>query len=169
MAVAKLWSEDIELQAAKATDYDVAWDYPDPFVMKITVGDQHTDLLQHTNNIVYLAWMEDIARSHAEAIDGGWDFWTDLGIGCVARKHEIEYLTATVPGDEIIFGTWCTGNDQRLNLTRGHQMIRVRDGKTVVRATTHWIPVNLKTGRPCRMPAEFKEKYRAVQASTEAK
>jgi acyl-CoA thioester hydrolase len=43
---------------------------------------------------------------------------------------------------------------------RGYQIIRAGDGKTVMRARTQWVCVDLKTGKPRRQPAEFVAAYK---------
>jgi len=78
----------------------------------------------------------------------------------VARKHELEYLAPTFAGDELLLGTWVHENDGRLTMWRAYQILRQRDGKTVLRGRTQWVCVDLATGKPRRMPREFVDGYR---------
>jgi acyl-CoA thioester hydrolase len=43
---------------------------------------------------------------------------------------------------------------------RAYQILRPKDGRTVLRGRTHWVCVDLKTGKPRRMPHEFVEGYK---------
>jgi acyl-CoA thioester hydrolase len=109
---------------------------------------------------VYLSWLEKVAWAHSASLGLSMADYRRLGCGCVARKHELEYLTATFPGDELLLGTWVHENDGRLSMWRGYQIVRPKDGKTVLRGRTHWVCVDLASGKPRRMPPEFVEGYR---------
>ncbi|MBI3171310.1 MAG: acyl-CoA thioesterase, partial [Hydrocarboniphaga effusa] len=46
------------------------------------------------------------------------------------------------------------------SMWRGYQILRPKDGRTVLRCSTHWVCVDLASGKPRRMPREFSEGYR---------
>lgn len=138
------------------------WDVPAEHVhqLPVTVQKADTDEMGHTNNVVYLSWLERVAWSHSHALGMNMDRYRALDAGCVARRHELDYLAATFVGEELILGTWILENDRRLTMWRGYQIIRPSDGKTVMRARTLWVCVDMKLGRPRRQPAEFLEVYK---------
>ena len=138
----------------------VAWDVLTPFVQAVTVGREHIDDFGHTNNVVYLQWLERVAWAHSASLGLDMDGYRRLNTGCVARKHELEYLAPTFAGEELLLGTWVHENDNRLSMWRAYQIVRPQDGKTVLRGRTHWVCVDLKTGKPRRMPREFVEGYK---------
>lgn len=138
----------------------VKWDVAAPYVEKVTVEAQHIDEFGHTNNVVYLQWLERVAWAHSNSLGLSMDDYRRLGAGVVARKHELEYLAPTFAGDELLLGTWVKDNDGRLSMWRAYQIVRPVDRKTVLRGSTHWVCVDLKTGKPRRMPPEFVEGYR---------
>lgn len=140
--------------------YDhLAWDRPAPCVLEVTVQHCHIDVMSHTNNVVYLRWMEHAAIQHGTELGGGWALWEEMGYGLVARRHEIDYLAATTLGDELVMGTWITLNDGRLYLEREFQLIQLATQRTVLRGKTRWACIKLENGRPCRMPEKFVEVY----------
>ena len=139
------------------------WDVPQPFFQPVTVKPADIDDFGHTNNVVYLQWLERVAWAHSVSLGLGMDDYRRLGAGCVARKHELEYLAATFAGDELLAGTWIHENDGRLSMWRAYQIVRPKDGKTVLRGRTHWVCVDLKSGKPRRMPPEFVQAYRPAQ------
>jgi acyl-CoA thioester hydrolase len=141
-----------------------AWDVPTPFVQTIVVGAGDLDRFGHTNNVVYLAWLERVAWEHSRHL--GLDFagYERLGAGCVARRHELDYLAPTFAGDELQAATWIAENDGRISMWRGYQIIRTGDGRTVLRGRTHWVCVDLATGKPRRQPPEFVAAYKPVGA-----
>ncbi len=135
------------------------WDYPQPFIHGLRVDQSAIDRLNHVNNAKYLEYLEQAAWAHAEALDAGWSLYRQLGTVVVAHRHEIDYLKPARADDELSVGTWCTGHDGRLRLRRHYQIIRPADRATLVRAVTYWICVDLQTGRPKRLPAEFIRAY----------
>lgn len=143
----------------------ISWDVPAPHVERVTVGAEHLDAFGHTNNVVYLQWLEKVAWSHSISLGLGFDAYERLGAGCVARRHELDYLGATFAGDELLLGTWIHECDAKFTMWRAYQIVRAGDGKTVMRARTHWVCIDLKSGRPKRMPAEFVAAYRPVVAA----
>lgn len=135
---------------------DALWDVEDPHRQAVTVGAEHLDRFGHTNNVVYLGWLEQVAWSHSVALGLGFDEYEAIGAGCVARRHELDYLAPTFAGDRLWLATWVHENDFRLSMWRRYQIIRESDRKTVLRGQTQWVCVDMKSGRPRRMPAEFR-------------
>jgi len=144
------------------------WEVAQPFVQRVIVEAGDIDRFGHTNNVVYLGWLERVAWAHSVSL--GLDFadYERIGAGCVARRHELDYLQATFPGEELLLATWIAENDARLSMWRAYQIIRVRDMRTVLRGRTHWVCVDLKTGRPRRQPAEFVAAYMPAQTAFDA-
>jgi acyl-CoA thioester hydrolase len=137
-----------------------------PFVQGVTVQAADIDEFGHTNNVVYLSWLERVAWAHSVSLGLSMDDYRRLGCGCVARKHELEYLAPTFAGEELLLGTWVQENDYKLTMWRAYQVVRPADGKTVLRGRTHWVCVDLKTGKPRRMPPEFVNAYRPAASAT---
>lgn len=138
---------------------NLSWDIATPFTESITVGPEHLDRFGHTNNVVYLQWLERVAWAHSNSLGLTFEDYERLNAGCVARKHELEYLAATFAGDQLLLGTWVHENDGKVGMWRRYQIVRVGDGKTVLRGQTHWVCVDMKTGRPKRQPPEFLAAY----------
>lgn len=137
------------------------WDIERPFIKAITVGAEHLDAFGHTNNVMYLRWLEDVAWAHSNALGLSMADYTRLNTGCVVRRHELDYLAPTFAGDELHSATWIHENSGRLDMWRRYQIIRASDAKTVLRGTSQWVCVDMQTGRPKRQPPEFIAAYRA--------
>ncbi|WP_366919525.1 thioesterase family protein [Hydrocarboniphaga sp.] len=138
------------------------WDVTEPYIERVVVGPEHLDFFGHTNNVVYLSWLEQVAWGHSQHL--GLDFadYQRLGAGCVARRHELDYLAATFEGDVLWLSTWIAETDSRLTMWRAYQVIRERDKRTVMRGRTQWVCVDMASGRPRRMPPEFVAAYRVT-------
>lgn len=143
------------------------WDVAAPFVERVTVGPEHLDRFGHTNNVMYLQWLEKVAWAHSVSLGFGFEDYERIGAGCVARRHELDYLAPTFAGDELLLATWIHENDGRLSMWRRYQIIRAADDKTVLRGQTHWVCVDMKSGRPRRQPEEFVRAYVPAQARSD--
>ena len=139
---------------------EITWDFPEPHIMQVQVDATHIDVMKHTNNVVYLQWLEDVAWSHSQQLGLCAADYERLGYGMVARRHELDYLMPTFLGDELLLATWITYND-RLSTRRAVQFVRVSDGQTVLRGRTHLICVDIKEGKVRRMPPEFQAAYQS--------
>jgi len=136
------------------------WDYPNPYTMKVQVLPEEIDQLGHANNRVYLNWIMTAAYAHSESLGLSVDDYLNIGVGMVAKRHELNYIAATFVNDELIIGTWIATNDNRFNSQRNYQIIRLSDDKTILRAETDWVSMNIQTGNPQRMPEEFIQCYK---------
>jgi acyl-CoA thioester hydrolase len=121
------------------------WDYPDPFIMDITVSKDDTDRLGHTNNQVYLKWFEQISWLHIEPRGMPWSLQEELGKAMAITRTEIDYKAASYAGEALQVATWITHSDGRLLTSRGFQIIRLSDKKTLVRAKSYYACIDLKT------------------------
>jgi acyl-CoA thioester hydrolase len=133
------------------------WDYPDPFIMDIIVSKGDTDRLGHTNNKVYLKWFEEISWLHIEPLGMPWSLQEELGKSMAITRTEIDYLAASYAGEALKVGPWITHTDGRLLTSREFQIIRPSDEKILVRAKSYYACIDLKTGRPSRMPKVIAE------------
>lgn len=136
-----------------------AWQFSNPHVMDVTVSSDDIDVMGHTNNVVYLDWLQRVAWSHSGSLGMDWKAYQRLDRAMVARRHELDYLGASFEGDQLSIGTWIAENDQRLSILRRYQIIRNSDRKTLLDGCTRWVCVALSSGKPKRMPKEFVSAY----------
>jgi acyl-CoA thioester hydrolase len=139
---------------------EISWDFPAPHVLSARVLHEHIDVMRHTNNVVYLKWLEDVAWDHSRHLGLDEVAYERLGHGMVARRHELDYLQPTFLDEEIWLGTWILHTD-RLAIRRAYQFVRPADGQTVFRGRTQWVCVDIKEGRVRRMPPEFQTAYKS--------
>ncbi len=134
------------------------WDLPSPHVLGVDVADAHIDLMRHANNVHYLQWLENVAWDHSVALGMRPEDYTRLGQGMVVRRHELDYVLPALLGDRLLLATWIVGLD-RLSLHRRYQFMRESDGATLFRGATHFVCVDIESGRVRRMPPEFTQVY----------
>ena len=138
------------------------WDYPDPHVIEHTASADEADGYGHINNSVYLKWLDQCVWAHCDAVNMGPDFCRQLNRGFAAIRHEIDYLTSAYPGDRVAVANWVTHNDGRLRAQRRFQVIRIEDRRTLLRARSYYVCTDLTTGRPARMPDQFKTGFQVL-------
>ncbi|MEM8988627.1 MAG: thioesterase family protein [Pseudomonadota bacterium] len=140
-----------------------AWPVQAPFVQRHTVEKSDTDEFGHVNNLRYGQWAMDAAWAHTNALGLAFADYERLGVGCVVWRHEFDYLAPTFIDDEIAVATWIGEMDGRLRMQRCYEMRRAGDGALVFRGRTTFVSMDMKTGKPVRMPQEFVAAYAPAQ------
>ncbi len=125
------------------------------FHQKISVLPEHTDELKHVNNVVYLQWIQDIARQHWESLAPA-DIRTKYV--WVVLRHEIDYKRSCKLGDELNLLTKVADDLNGPKWAR-HVWIRHHE-KLVVEAYTIWCMMEAKTMRPVRISREVEQIFR---------
>ena len=59
----------------------------------------------------------------------------------------------------VVAATWIVNWDGKLTMQRHFQVIRENDGVTLLRGMMRFACIELSSGRPRRLPAEFVEGY----------
>lgn len=138
------------------------WNSTPQYVGQLTVQAEHLDEFGHTNNTIYLVWMQAIAALHSSHLGLTFEDFVKLGYGCVARQHHMEYKRPTFAGDTLWVATWISQNEGKADMTRQYQFVRASDQATVMQGHTQWVCIDMKTGRPKKQPPRFVEAYKAV-------
>ena len=134
---------------------DTLWDHPQPFTITTRVSPDDIDGLNHTNNAVYVKWCERAAWAHSVALGLDLAAYRRLDRAMAITHSEYDYLQASRQGENIAVATWIVSWDRKLTMQRRFQVIRVDDGVTLLRAGMRFACIELSSGRPRRMPAEF--------------
>jgi acyl-CoA thioester hydrolase len=125
-----------------------------PFYSKtIVIPGSVIDENGHTNNVIYLQWMQDIAVEHYAAL-GGLEAQRPFGTWFI-REHKLEYIRPAFAGEEIEIRTWVE-NIGRVRSLRKYEFIRKHDGNVLVKGETDWVFVDVKCGKPLSIPEEVK-------------
>ncbi|MCY0912319.1 acyl-CoA thioesterase [Massilia antarctica] len=138
------------------------WDHENPFVQTITPQPGDIDGLNHTNNAVYVQWCEQIGWAHSHQLGLNLDDYRRLDRATAIRRGEYDYLLPTVLGESLTLATWLTGGDGKIAMERRFQLVRERDGVTVLRGRWDLVCIEISSGRVRRMPTEFLEAYVAA-------
>jgi acyl-CoA thioester hydrolase len=132
----------------------------EPFELTLHVVEADLDERAHVNNVVYVKWVQDAAAAH----------WRRLApegahteIAWVALRHEIDYLSPALMGDEISVRTW-VGVAEGLSFERFTEIRRPTDGRLLAKARTLWCPVDARTGKPRRVSDEIRARCSVPRA-----
>jgi acyl-CoA thioester hydrolase len=136
------------------------WPVANPYVIRRTAGAGDIDAFNHVNNARYVDWASEIAWAHSGALGLSMEDYKRIGVGCVVWRHEFDYVAPVLKGDEIDVATWIAENDHRVRLTRAYEMRNAKTGAVVFRGRTKFVCIDMRTGKPSRMPKEFIEAYR---------
>ncbi|MDI4631450.1 acyl-CoA thioesterase [Pelomonas sp. V22] len=135
------------------------WDHPQPFTVALQPQPADIDGLNHTNNAVYVQWCEKVAWAHSESLGLALADYQRLDRAMAIRRGEYDYLLPSLLGEQLLLGTWLTASDGKLAMERRFELKRAADGITLMRGRWALICIEMSSGRPKRMPAEFVEVY----------
>ena len=141
------------------------WPVTSPYIERRIAGARDIDAFNHVNNARYIDWANETAWAHSNALGMSMDDYKRIGVGCVVWRHEFDYLAPVLIGDAIDVATWIAENDNRLRMLRAYEMRNAATGKLVFRGMTKFVCVDMKTGRPARMPPEFIAAYKAAEGA----
>ncbi|MEM8767321.1 MAG: thioesterase family protein [Pseudomonadota bacterium] len=143
----------------------LSWDLPEPFFIPITVEADAIDSYGHVNNAVYLSWLEACAWAHSAAVGFPEATCLEMERGMAVRDLRLTYLAACYEGDQLEVGNWLVLNDGKLRATRRFQILNRTRQQVALRGEIDYVCMNLASGRPTRMPAEFVAAYQATAAA----
>ncbi len=125
------------------------------FEIVVRVAPADIDGQGHVNNTVYLRWVQDVATAHWEAIAPRAAQET---VGWVVLRHEIDYKSAALLGDDVVLRTW-VGKATRITFERFTEIRRKDDAQLLAQARTLWCPINNASGKPTRVPVEVRAQF----------
>jgi acyl-CoA thioester hydrolase len=122
----------------------------------VTVAEGDLDELGHVNNAVYLKYVEEVARAHASREGMGLGALKDLGVVPVVHRHLITYHRPAHLGDRLAVSTEVVS--MRGARAQRHSEVRL-GGLLLVEATTDWVWVDPRRGRPKPVPPAVLEAF----------
>lgn len=117
-----------------------------------TVAQEDLDELNHVNNVIFVQWIQDIAKEH-------WDvratdqlkkdfFW-------VVVRHEIDYKKQAFLGDNILIETY-VGETTFVTSERFVNVKNADTGEILVAAKSIWCLLDTRTKRPTRITDDLR-------------
>ncbi len=137
---------------------ELLWDYAGVFAIPVTAASADIDAYGHVNNVVYLRWLTTCAWAHSAAVGLPEERCVQLRRGMAVRAIHVDFLASAYEGEQLLVGNW-VAKKNRLRATRRYQIINPATRATLLRGHLDFVCVNLDSGRPTRMPAEFVDRY----------
>jgi acyl-CoA thioester hydrolase len=127
---------------------------PGAFQMQRRVVWQDIDMMEHVNNAVYLDYVTECGMQVVAAHHWPVTRMLDQGFGILLRRNQVQYLQPAVLNDELKITTWVS-NPRFAMATRHYEIKRASDGVLLCRVHALGVWVDLKSGRPIRIPKEM--------------
>lgn len=131
---------------------------PAIYCHRLRVTDEDIDTLGHTNNVRYVAWMQDAAIAHSTAMGWNPDRYQQHQQTWLVRRHEIEYLLPSAAGDPIVIYTWIATLG-KVTSTRRFEIVHANSNALLARAQTNWVYYDRTRQRPTRVPELLRSSF----------
>ena len=122
---------------------------------EIIVSKNDLDDLNHVNNVIYIHWVQEIAKNHWKNLVSNEIiknyFW-------VLLEHEIKYLNPAFLNDKIRLKTYIEKTDG-VKSSRIVEIYNKDTNKLLVTSKTIWCLINAKTGKPNRITEDIKKAF----------
>ena len=122
---------------------------------KILVSKNDLDDLNHVNNVVYIQWIQGIAKEHWEKLASNEIldnyYW-------VLLEHQIKYLYPALLDDKIRIKTYIDSTEE-IKSSRIVEIYNNDTNRLLVNSRTIWCLINSKTNKPVRIPDEIRQVF----------
>ena len=122
---------------------------------EITVSKNDLDDLNHVNNVVYVNWIQEIAKNHwnvlvSDEIKDNY-YW-------VLLEHNIKYLHSALLNEKIIIKTYIE-ETKGVKSSRKVEIYNKGTNQLLVTSKTIWCLINAKTNKPSRINNEIRKAF----------
>ncbi len=124
-----------------------------PHVFEHSFSVQQKDIYfnGHVANDVFVRWMYETALQHSISLGIDLDAYVEMNTMIVVRRNEVDYYYPAYEGDEIVVKTWMD-ELRRSSATRYFEIRLKKDRRSLVKAKSIYVSLNLVTHRPASMP-----------------
>ncbi|MFD2516298.1 acyl-CoA thioesterase [Salinimicrobium flavum] len=120
---------------------------------KVTKDD--LDDLNHVNNVIYVQWIQDIAKEH-------WEVRATEQLKkefiWVVIRHEIDYKKQAFLGDEILIETY-VGETTFVTSERFVNIKNAKTGEVLVAAKSMWCLLDAASKRPTKITEDLRSVF----------
>lgn len=125
---------------------------------RIWVQTADIDELDHVNNTVYLRYIEEVVKAHAERVGLGFAALKQLGAIPVVRQHRITYHRPALLNQELEVSTAIVAH-QSFRSTRHSEVRLAQNGVLLVEADTEWVWLEALRQRPKAPPTQVLQAF----------
>ena len=121
-----------------------------PHRLLVEVRPDDIDELGHASNVVYLRWVQEAALAHSTAVG--------LDQAAYLSRGEVWVVRPALVGERLAVETRVASMAAASSVRRT-SILRVSDGALLCRASTDWVFVDLRRGRPIRIPEDIRLRF----------
>ena len=122
---------------------------------EIAVSENDLDDLNHVNNVIYIHWVQEIAKNHWKSLVSNEIiknyYW-------VLLEHQIKYLNPALLNDKIMIKTYIE-KTEGIRSNRIVEIYNSNNDKLLVKSKTIWCLINAKTNKPNRITDEIRKAF----------
>jgi acyl-CoA thioester hydrolase len=126
--------------------------------MRHRVSWQDLDMTQRVSEAAMMGFVENCGMGVIAA--HGWpsERMVAAGFAIILRRHAAVFPIPAQLGDDLEIATWVS-DVKRISATRHYTIRRVTDAVLLARVDTLGVWVDVASGRPIRIPAEFSNDF----------
>lgn len=129
-----------------------------PYLLRVPVTARDIDELDHASNVSYVRWVLDAALSHSSAVGLDVAAFRARGQVFVVHRHELDYLRPALAGDLLTVETRVI-EMRTASSVRETLIHREGDDKLLFHGRTSWAFIDLRSGRPARIPDDVRARF----------
>lgn len=122
---------------------------------EIIISKNDLDDLNHVNNVIYIHWVQEIAKEHWKSLVSNEIiknyYW-------VLLEHQIKYLNPALLNDKIMIKTYIE-KTEGIRSNRIVEIYNSNNDKLLVKSKTIWCLINAKTNKPNRITDEIRKAF----------
>ncbi|MFI2742426.1 acyl-CoA thioesterase [Zhouia sp. PK063] len=122
----------------------------------INVNPEDIDDLNHVNNVVYVQWIQNIAKAHWELVASPKVKQNNIW---VVLNNYIEYKSPAFLNDEIYIKTYIEKANGAVS-TRIVEIYNNNTKKLLANSKTNWCLLNAKSGKPMRITDDIVQLFK---------
>lgn len=109
-----------------------------------------------------MRYFQDCTSFHSEELRVGIDYLKENNLTWMIIAWHVQIFRRARLGEEITIGTW---PHSFKNVRGGRNFVLIdKEGKTIARADSNWVLINLKENRITKVPKEVSEPYKLEEA-----
>ena len=111
------------------------------------------------SHVAFVRYMQEVGFEAGADAGYGLPYWTEAGVGWLARRSRIDYLRPARYGDALDVTT-SIASFSRIRAQRNYDIIRAGDAAPVAQVAIDWVLFDRNTGAPARLDAGVMRVFR---------
>ena len=132
---------------------------PRTYTRRFRVRWTDCDASGYVSHVAFLCYTQEMGFEAGTDAGYGLPWWTEVGVGWLARRSHIEYFQPVRYGDELDATTYLA-SFSRIRAQRNYDFVR-GDATLVAQAEIDWVLFDRRSGAPARLNADVMRAFRS--------